>query len=65
MIWEEDKLRWYVDGKIRHKSEEHVPQGSTFMLVNLALGGWAGAPNAETRFPADFEVDYVKVWKGE
>lgn len=35
-----------------------------FILVNLAVGGdWAGAPAPETVFPADFLVDYVKVWK--
>jgi beta-glucanase (GH16 family) len=35
-----------------------------FILVNLALGGgWAGEPNAETPFPSDFEVDYVRVWE--
>ena len=63
LIWEEDELRWYVDGKLRHQSREHVPHEPMFMLVNLAVGGWAGAPNVSTRFPADFEIDYVKVWE--
>lgn len=61
--WEPEELRWYVDGVLRHRSRESVPSGPMFMLVNLAVGGWAQWPTAETRFPADFVVDYVRVWK--
>lgn len=61
--WERDELRWYVDGTLRHSSREKVPRVPMFMLVNLAVGGWAGEPNAETRFPADFEIDFVRVWR--
>jgi beta-glucanase (GH16 family) len=32
-----------------------------FMLLNLAIGGAAGSP-ANTRFPVDMLVDYVRVW---
>ncbi len=63
VVWEEEEIRWYVDGILRHRSGEQVPQTPMFMLVNLAVGGWAGYPDEATSFPADFEVDYVKVWK--
>tara|TARA_R110000850_G_scaffold9033_28_gene33396 strand:+ start:3709 stop:4488 length:780 start_codon:yes stop_codon:yes gene_type:complete len=62
VIWESEEIRWYVDGVLRHRSSEHVPQEPMFMLVNLAVGGWAKHPDATTVFPADFEIDYVKVW---
>ena len=61
--WEKGEIRWYVDGVLRHKSNQEVPDVPMFLMVNLALGGWAGAPDESTPFPADFEVDYVKAWR--
>jgi beta-glucanase (GH16 family) len=61
--WEAEEIRWYVDGIQRHSSKNEVPQEPMYMLVNLAVGGWAKEPDESTVFPADFEVDYVKVWK--
>lgn len=61
--WEKDEIRWYVDGTERHRSNESIPHGPMFLLLNLAVGGWAELPTPDTVFPAFFEVDYVKVWK--
>lgn len=66
--WESGEIRWYVDGILRFRSAESIPDQPMFLLVNLAIGGgWAKAPTKDTVFPADFEVDYVKAWrkKGE
>lgn len=36
---------------------------SNFILLNLAVGGdWPGAPNASTKFPAEMQVDYVRIY---
>jgi len=33
-----------------------------YVLLNLAVGGdWPGEPNDKTKFPAHFEIDYVKI----
>ncbi len=61
--WEPGEIRWYVDGTLRHRSTEQVPDGPMFLLLNLAVGGWAEAPTPETVFPAEFQIDYVKAWK--
>lgn len=62
--WEPGELRWYVDGELRHQSRrEEVPDVPAFLLVNLAVGGWAEEPDESTAFPADFEIDHVRVWK--
>lgn len=62
--WEPGEIRWFVDGVQRHRSDQSVPDRPMFLLVNLALGGgWAGPPDDTTRFPADFEIDYVRAWK--
>jgi beta-glucanase (GH16 family) len=34
-----------------------------YIVMNVAVGGnFPGAPNAETRFPAELVVDYVRVY---
>lgn len=35
-----------------------------YLILNLAVGGdWPGSPNAETQFPAQMLVDYVRVYQ--
>ncbi|RKS71329.1 glycosyl hydrolase family 16 [Motilibacter peucedani] len=69
--WEKGAMRWYVDGV---KTFERTTQTTTwldeafaqpmFLRLNLAVGGtWPGSPDASTRFPADFLVDYVRVYE--
>lgn len=31
--------------------------------LNFQTGGWLGNPDASTQFPADFVVDYVRVYQ--
>ncbi|MCB1204645.1 MAG: glycoside hydrolase family 16 protein [Verrucomicrobiae bacterium] len=61
--WDPGEIRWYVDGIERHRSRESVPDVPMFLLANLAVGGWAELPTPETRFPAIFEIDYVRAWQ--
>ncbi|MDF1825440.1 MAG: glycoside hydrolase family 16 protein [Verrucomicrobiales bacterium] len=63
--WESGEIRWYVDGVLRHKALKNVPEEPMYILVNLAVGGWAEAPDASTVFPAVLEIDYVRVWERE
>ena len=34
-----------------------------YMLLNMAIGGQNGGDPTNTRFPALFEVDYVRVYQ--
>ena len=35
-----------------------------FLILNLAVGGdWPGYPDDTTPFPAQYEVDYVRVYQ--
>ncbi|MEM6278937.1 MAG: glycoside hydrolase family 16 protein [Verrucomicrobiota bacterium] len=63
ILWEPGRIQWFVDGILRHESTREVPDVPMFLLVNLAVGGWAEAPDQSTQFPADFEIDYVRVWQ--
>jgi beta-glucanase (GH16 family) len=37
-----------------------------YLILNLAVGGnWPGYPDGTTNFPADFVVDYIRVYKDQ
>ena len=62
--WSPTAIVWFVDGVERFRSEDSVPHAKMYLLVNLAIGGdWPGPPDDKTRFPATFDVDYVRVYE--
>lgn len=62
--WRPEAVVWLVDGIEAWRVETNVPAEALYLLLNLAVGGeWAGPPDAGTEFPADFEVDYVRIWQ--
>ena len=49
-------VRWTIDPR---------PLGAEVRAIDVTLavgGNWPGPPNKATRFPAEFAVDYVRVW---
>lgn len=62
--WTPEAIVWYVDGRetYRQANFSDVPM---YVLLNLAVGGWAGCPNASTPFPAEMLVDYVRAYGAE
>jgi beta-glucanase (GH16 family) len=61
--WTPEKLTWFVDGVKRHEVSGRSPSGPMYLLANLAVGGdWPGAPDASTRFPASFDIDYIRAY---
>ncbi len=64
--WSKDAVVWYLDGKEmwRYTKPDGISQEPMYLLINLAVGGnWPGSPDARTKFPADFLIDYVRVWR--
>jgi beta-glucanase (GH16 family) len=64
--WRPDRITWYLDGmeQLTFDDSRLIPKEPMYLLVNLAVGGtWPGAPDQQTKFPADFLVDYVRVWQ--
>jgi beta-glucanase (GH16 family) len=48
----------------RYTKPAGISQEPMYLLINLAVGGnWPGSPDAKTKFPADFLIDYVRVWR--
>lgn len=64
--WSTKGIRWYLDDREVWRIGHDVPiaAGPMYLLINLAVGGeWAGSDIDESRLPASFLIDYVKVWQ--
>lgn len=71
--WEETEMRWYVDdvqyATVTDWNSTAGPFPAPFdvefhMLLNLAVGGGLpGSPDADTQFPQEFVIDYVRVYQ--
>ncbi|WP_316213390.1 MULTISPECIES: glycoside hydrolase family 16 protein [unclassified Bradyrhizobium] len=62
--WTKDTINWFFDdievASAPTPQDLHQPM---YMLINLAVGGgWPGAPNAWTKFPALYSIDWVRAY---
>ncbi len=62
--WTAQDIEWYFNGrKVASASTPPDLHQPLYLLLNLAVGGeWAGSPDASTRFPANFDLDYIRVY---
>ncbi|MEO1288816.1 MAG: glycoside hydrolase family 16 protein, partial [Chloroflexota bacterium] len=73
LIWEEDRIEWYVDGVLYQVQTEWQTAGSEYpapfdnefyLILNLAVGGdWPGSPDETTVFPQEMLIDYVRIYQ--
>ncbi len=71
MEWEADEMRFYVDDRLVYTRNvtttswyREVFSRAYHFRINLQVGGsWGGTPPATTTFPADFVIDYVRVYQ--
>jgi beta-glucanase (GH16 family) len=67
--WDADAMVWYIDGvEVWRRDARTTPWYGVFnkpfnLRLNFQVGGWLGNPDAATVFPADFVVDYVRVYQ--
>ncbi|WP_433720803.1 family 16 glycosylhydrolase [Actinoplanes sp. CA-051413] len=68
--WDAKSLKWYIDGKLVWTRDSSTTPwyDKAFnkpynLRLNFQVGGWLGNPDASTQFPADFVVDYVRVYQ--
>ena len=64
VAWTPDYVAWYFDGgRIAFTPTPSDMHKKMYLLVDLAVGGtWAGAPTAETPFPAKLQIDYIHAY---
>jgi beta-glucanase (GH16 family) len=74
MDWDNDKIELYVDDVLlnstdlkdtfnQDKEAKNPFRHPHYIILNLAIGGQSGGDPSHTKFPARFEVDYVRVYK--
>lgn len=67
--WDETSLNFYFDDKkfaSYNRPTEIKQLAAQYIIVNLAIGGWAGNTIEVTEEnPAYFEADWVRVWKAK
>lgn len=67
--WDESNLNFYFDDKkfaSYNRPTEIKQLAAQYIIVNLAIGGWAGDDIEVTADnPAYFEADWVRVWKAK
>lgn len=71
--WRLDRIEWLVDEKLVQTQTDWKSDGAPFpapfdqpfhLLINVAVGGqFLGPPDGTTEFPAEMQVDYVRVYQ--
>ena len=64
--WQPGSMIWYVDGVERQRLTQGVPSSPMVIIANLAVGSpqsWSGPPDATTPFPANYRIDYIRVFQ--
>lgn len=59
--WQPGLIVWYFDGVEVFRTTESVTDKPQYLLLNLAIDGWADTPDSSSSFPATVEVDWVRV----
>lgn len=63
VLWQEDEIVWYFDdvavARADTPSDMHDPM---YMLVNLAVGGMAGAPTDGLPDGSEMKIDYIRAY---
>jgi beta-glucanase (GH16 family) len=62
--WNKNEIIWYLDGQEYGRTSTPADmQKSMYLIANLAVGGdWPGSPDAQTPFPAEMKIDYIKAY---
>ncbi len=72
LIWRPNQITWTLDGvPYARATPSALAKGSTWafnghtfhIILDLAVGGWPGPPNASTMFPASLLVNWVRVYQ--
>ncbi len=63
ITWTSELVEWAIDGKPYRRVTDPalVPHEPMFWVMNAWVGGWGGTPGPATIFPANLEVDYVRI----
>jgi autotransporter-associated beta strand protein len=64
--WTATSMKFYLDGVVRYSFTDSAAIADAvnhYLILNNAVGGWPGDPPSDAAFPADYLIDWVKVWQ--
>ncbi|MEJ6951457.1 HEAT repeat domain-containing protein [Natronospora cellulosivora (SeqCode)] len=64
--WSPNHMAWYLNGRemTRYTNRQRISESyDMYILINLAVGGWAADPDHTTNWPAYFDTEWVRVWQ--
>ncbi|MBT9383017.1 family 16 glycosylhydrolase [Pseudooceanicola sp. CBS1P-1] len=64
LYWDESVIEWYYDGTLI-RSAENTAFEDMYLIINLAVGGWAEDPDATTDFSEGLQIDYIRIYELE
>ncbi|TPI32054.1 glycosyl hydrolase family protein [Mesorhizobium sp. B3-2-1] len=63
VLWTPEKLVWTYDGvQVAEAATPSDMNKPMYMLVNLAVGGFAGSPPDHLATPAEMKIDYIRAY---
>lgn len=62
LLWDDQTIQWLIDGQVVRTTTNTVTE-EMFLAIGLAVGGWAGDPDATTDFSDGMAIDYVRVYE--
>jgi beta-glucanase (GH16 family) len=63
VMWDQDQIVWYFDDvAVAHADTPADMHGPMYMLVDLAIGGQAGAPPDGLPNGSELKIDYIKAY---
>lgn len=66
LLWEPDKLVWYIDGveQARFTDAKAIVNEPMYLLINFGIDArWPGQCDATTPFPSYYECDAIRVYQ--
>lgn len=63
--WDKEKIIWYYDNQIVKRTFKNIPGLPMYIIINLQVNdnGFAGYVDQNTKLPAEFIVDYIRVYR--
>ncbi len=64
LLWLPGQVIYYCNGKeVNRWDNERISAIQSYIILDHVAGGWEYAPKEIDKYPADFDVDYVRVWQ--
>jgi hypothetical protein len=64
MLWLPGMCAMYDNGvEVARWESPRISNAQEYMILDLISGGWESEPLDEKQLPADFTIDYVRVWQ--